>query len=96
MDDAADRVHEPTVGVRKIGQRRQPPRDGHVPQEHLVAAVLAGREVLRHAFRPPERQTGLPEARVAAEGLRGQAELKDVHQLVPDGVAEFGVAAAER
>ena len=96
MDAAADRVHEPAVGVRQIGQRRQPPRDRHVAQHHLVAAVLARREELGQPFGPPQRHPGLPEARVPSERLRREAQLEDVHQLVTDRMPEFGVAAAER
>ena len=96
VDAPADRVHEPAVGVRQIGQRRQPPRDRHVAQHHLVAAVLARREELGQPFGPPQRHPGLPEARVPSERLRRETQLEDVHQLVTDRMPEFGVVAAER
>ncbi len=71
-------------------------RDRHVPQHHLVAAVLARREVFREPFGPPQRQADLPEARIAAERQGRETQLEDVRQLVANRVAKLGVAAPER
>ena len=96
MDAAAHRIHQAAVGVGQIRQRRQVPRDRHVAQHHLVAAVLPRGEELGEPFGPPQRHPGLPETRVAPERLRREAQLVDVHELVTDRMPEFGVAAAER
>ena len=96
VDAAADRVDEPAVGIRQLWQRRQAARDRHIAQHHFVAAVLARGKEFGQSFRPPQRNSRLPETRVPRERLHGETQLKDVHQLVTDGVPELGVAAAER
>src|SRR5437867_5658817 len=96
MDDATHRIDETPVRILELRQRRQPPRDRHVTEDHLIAAVLTRREEFRETLCPPQRYARLPNARIASERLGGEAQLKDVDQLVANRVPEFGVAATER
>ena len=96
MDRPTQGVDDPARGIGEVAKRGEPARDREIAQDHRVARVLDAREELRQAFRPPQRQVRVAHARVALEHLARQAELKHVHQLVPQGVAELGIAAGER
>ena len=68
----------------------------HVREDHGPLGVPPGRPVLGLPLREPERRDHEASAAVLGVGLVQDRELEDVHHLVVEHVAEFGVGARVR
>ena len=69
MDDATHRIDEAPIRVLQVRERRQPPGDRHVTEDHLIPAVLTRGEKFRETLGPPQRYADLSKAWIATERL---------------------------